>query len=72
MPDHHLSEDRVTRSAEAFLRVGDYGSIWIGVTRKRPKVTDMGQPVFGRTIPPIDNRNLVPYKYGMQFRLGAD
>ena len=23
MPDHHLSEDSVTRSAEAFLRVGD-------------------------------------------------
>jgi hypothetical protein len=26
MPDHHLSEDSVTRSAEALLRVGDlYG-----------------------------------------------
>jgi hypothetical protein len=25
MPDHHLSEDSVTRSAEAFLRVGDVG-----------------------------------------------
>ena len=26
MPDHHLSEDSVTRSAEALLRVGDYPS----------------------------------------------
>jgi hypothetical protein len=24
MPDHHLSEDTVTRSAEAFLRVADF------------------------------------------------
>jgi hypothetical protein len=28
MPGHHLSEDGVTRSAEAFLRVADYGSRW--------------------------------------------
>jgi len=29
MPDHHLLEDSVTRSAEAFLRVGDNTAKWI-------------------------------------------
>ena len=29
MPDHHLSGDRVTRSAKAFLRVGDFPLKWI-------------------------------------------
>jgi hypothetical protein len=34
MPDHHLSEDSVMRSAEAFLRV-DYTLIWAGSTTRR-------------------------------------
>jgi hypothetical protein len=29
MPDHHLSEDSVTRFAEAFLLVADNPSKWI-------------------------------------------
>ena len=34
MPDHYLSEDSVTCSAEAFLRVADNTAKWIGEAKR--------------------------------------
>ena len=50
MPDHHLSEDSVTRSAEAFLRVGDFSLMWFSGWRSQ------GESGPGTLAPEIGDR----------------
>jgi hypothetical protein len=49
MPDHHLSEDSATRSAEAFLRVADSTL----TTRSRNLVGATPQSVAGCETPAV-------------------